>query len=214
MDVDSSRFDDGMGEESAIGDAVEGSAPVSFPDEELLLVDSDDRVVGYGSKERLHAGNGLLHRAFSVFLFDDKRRLLVHRRSESKPLWPGFWTNSCCSHPRRGETLESAVYRRISEELGVDATVILATHRFEYHARYQSIGSEHELCHVFLARLPVGASPIVHPEEISEWCWLTTAEVDDRMATERKTLTPWFQQEWAALRGEQRPLLDAFLNGG
>ena len=191
MDVDSDRHSEEPGPQAAGAEALQDSAPVSFSNEQLLLVDSNDRVLGYGSKARLHAGEGLLHRAFSVFLFDQQRRLLVHRRSAAKPLWPGYWTNSCCSHPRRGEALETAVFRRIHEELGVEVTVIEASHRFEYRARYESVGSEHELCHVFLAQLPIGASPVVHPEEISDWCWLHTTEVDHWMVSYPEQLTPW-----------------------
>jgi len=184
---------------------------VSFPDEQLLLVDSEDRVLGYGSKQRLHAGNGLLHRAFSVFLFDEQQRVLVHRRSAAKPLWPGFWTNSCCSHPRRGEKLESAVARRVREELGVDARELESVYHFEYRAHYEEVGSEFELCHVFLARIPRGAVPGVHPEEIAEWCWLSPAEVDEWMRSSPDELTPWFRLEWAALRSAHSEQFDAYL---
>jgi len=187
---------------------------VSFPDEQLLLVDADDRLLGYGSKQRLHAGDGLLHRAFSVFLFDAQGRLLLHRRSDRKPLWPGFWTNSCCSHPRRNEQLGSAVSRRLREELGVQARNVEEIYRFEYRARYRDIGSEYELCHVFLARLVPGSEPRVHPEEISEYRWLSPAEVDEWMTTRSDELTPWFRMEWQTLRGERREALQRFVSTG
>jgi isopentenyl-diphosphate delta-isomerase len=184
---------------------------VSFPNEQLLLVNSDDRLLGYGSKQRLHAGDGLLHRAFSVFLFDEKQRLLLHRRSDSKPLWPGYWTNSCCSHPRRGEDLDNAVRRRLREELDVRPLDVECLYHFEYHARFGEVGSERELCHVFLASLAGEVAPNVHPGEISDWCWLTVEEVDARFARAPEELTPWFQLEWQALRGEYRAALEQFL---
>jgi isopentenyl-diphosphate delta-isomerase len=92
---------------------------VSFDDEDLILVDEAGTVTGYASKLSAHRGAGKLHLAFSIFLFDGPDWVLLQRRSERKPLWPGFWANSCCSHPRRGETCDSAVMRRLSEELGV-----------------------------------------------------------------------------------------------
>ena len=193
--------------------AQDGFDSVSFPEEQLLLVDEQDRVLGYGSKQRLHAGEGLLHRAFSVFLFDAQNRLLLHRRSDLKPLWPGFWTNSCCSHPRRGERLESAVTRRLREELGVAATALQEIYSFEYRARYADVGSEYEMCHVFLARLGGGEQPRVHPAEISSCCWLRPDEVDAWMTARRAELTPWFQLEWQALRAGHRAQLQGYLDG-
>ena len=94
---------------------------VSFDDEPLIVVDEDNNVLGYQPKADVHAGDGILHRAFSVFLFDDEGRVLIQKRAASKPLWPGFWANACCSHPRRGETEAEAAVRRITEELGIEA---------------------------------------------------------------------------------------------
>ncbi|MDP5055083.1 MAG: isopentenyl-diphosphate Delta-isomerase [Congregibacter sp.] len=185
-------------------------APVSFGNEELILVDGDDCVVGHSSKLDAHAGLGMLHRAFSVFLFDDQGRLLVHRRSEKKPLWPGFWTNSCCSHPRKGESLESAVKRRITEELGVVADPVYV-YKFEYHVAYEDRGSEHELCHVFLATIASTEQISAHADEVMEWRWLSTDEVDVWMMEKTASLTPWFRQEWQALRDQYRPRLETFI---
>ena len=205
-------------------------APVSFATEELLLVDSSDRVTGYASKLDAHTGAGHLHRAFSVFLFDPAGRVLVHQRSRQKPLWPGYWTNSCCSHPRRGESLDEAVSRRITEELGVQAQARKIYH-FEYHARFGAVGSEHELCHVFLARAPDPATVSVHAEEISAWDWMTAKEVDALVESDSSVLedaaagtvpetlpesatarpvTPWFVMEWRALRSNHAEELAHF----
>lgn len=206
-----SLMDDG-----ATGEGVELSsrehATVSFPSEELLLVDDRDRVQGFGSKAELHAGSGLLHRAFSVFLFDRSGRVLLHRRSEEKPLWPGYWTNSCCSHPRRGERLEFAVRRRLREELGVTTDRLQRVYSFEYRAVFGARGTEHELCHVFLAALGEDEQPTVHAGEIMEWGWYTPHEVDALMLEDRGSLTPWFCLEWEALRGAYGAVLDTFID--
>jgi len=188
-------------------------APVSFGSEELILVDSNDSVVGYRSKLDAHAGVGTSHRAFSAFLFDDLGRLLLHRRSLKKPLWPGFWTNSCCSHPRKGEAIEAAVKRRIAEELGViaDASYI---YKFEYQAHYNDVGSEHELCSVYLAKTSTPSAISAHMDEVMEWCWLELSEVDRWVAENTKELTPWFCQEWRTLRSVYRDDLEGFIGEG
>ena len=81
---------------------------VSFDNEPLMLVDSDDVVIGFEEKAAAHRGNGVLHRAFSIFLFNEQGEVLLQQRSALKPLWPEYWSNTCCSHPRRGESLTQA----------------------------------------------------------------------------------------------------------
>jgi isopentenyl-diphosphate delta-isomerase len=185
-------------------------APVSFASEELILVDSDDREIGHCSKLETHQGQGKLHRAFSAFLFDDRGRVLLHQRSGSKPLWPGYWTNSCCSHPRRGEALDAAVHRRLREELGVVAEA-LPVYKFEYHASFHDRGSEHELCHIYLARAQGSSAISAHEDEVQDWAWLEVSQVDSWVAERRDTLTPWFLMEWRELRETYRDTLDAFI---
>ena len=94
---------------------------VSFDSERLILVDSLDNEIGTMSKIDCHQGEGRLHRAFSVFLFNAKGELLIQQRSALKKLWPLFWSNSCCSHPREGENITEAVNRRLLDELGIEA---------------------------------------------------------------------------------------------
>jgi isopentenyl-diphosphate delta-isomerase len=190
-----------------------GAAPrVSFPSEELILVDGEDREVGYRRKLQAHQGDGLRHRAFSVFLFDDHDRLLVHRRSRHKPLWPDFWTNSCCSHPRRGEQLEDSVRRRLGEELSCTPAALQRICAFEYHARFGDVGSEHEYCHIFLARPECASSVVGHVLEIAEMAWIPVHDVDRMMRARRSDLTPWFREEWELLRGPHRRTFEAFLS--
>ena len=76
---------------------------VSNASEQLILVDDHDREIGYQGKADCHTGKGVLHRAFSIFVFNEGNELLLQQRSPSKMLWPGYWSNTCCSHPRRGE---------------------------------------------------------------------------------------------------------------
>ncbi len=108
---------------------------VSSESEDLILVDRDDREIGHLSKAQCHDGEGVLHRAFSLFLFSDRGELLLQQRSPHKRLWPGFWSNSCCSHPRRGETLELATARRLDDELNLGAE-LEHVYRFCYTAAF------------------------------------------------------------------------------
>ena len=97
-------------------DATAGDPAAADPDS-LILVDAADRAVGQLSKSRCHEGKGVLHRAFSLLIFNAAGDLLIQQRSPAKRLWPMYWSNSCCSHPRSGEDMESATRRRLREEL-------------------------------------------------------------------------------------------------
>ncbi len=174
---------------------------VSFDDEPLILVDSDDHVTGYQSKVQAHAGTGVLHRAFSIFLFNPQGQVLLQQRSSEKPLWPLYWSNSCCSHPRRGESYQEAIHRRLLEELSVD-TDLEFVYRFEYHAPYGDIGSERELCSVYLGSLNDTQSIDVNPGEVADCRWLGLAETDTLLTDEPDHVTPWFVMEWQRLRAE------------
>lgn len=170
---------------------------VSFDDEPLILVDENDNEIGYRSKGDCHQGHGTLHRAFSIFLFDHHGRVLLQQRAASKPLWPLYWSNSCCSHPRRGESMQQALHRRLYEELGLDAELEFV-YKFIYQADFGNAGAEHELCHVYIGALS-GGEVRVHPEEIAEWQWLPVAEVSRQLANHPALYTPWFKMEWQSL---------------
>ena len=176
----------------------------------LILVNSDDQITGFASKEEAHRGHGMTHRAFSIFLFDADDNLLLHERSQEKPLWPGFWTNSCCSHPRRGEDILSAAKRRLYEELGVGGS-LRYVYQFYYQAKYLDVGSENEKCSVFLARMTLGQHLDIDPAEISNIKWMPLAEIDRWVRRESDSFTPWFLLEWKALAGEYRDQITDFL---
>lgn len=174
---------------------------VSFADEPLILVDECDRAIGFASKQRCHEGEGMLHRAFSVFLLDPKGRVLLQQRAAGKLLWPGFWANSCCSHPRRGEAVIEAAHRRLDEELGVQVELEVLF-SFRYHARYLDAGSEHELCWVLRGLLdaPVRANPL----EVADWRWVTPDELDGELVVHPERCTPWLLLEWPRVRERLR----------
>lgn len=172
---------------------------VSFDDEPLILVDTDDRVLGHRSKAECHDGQGLLHRAFSVFLFDDSGRVLLQQRAATKRLWPGFWANSCCSHPRRGETMDNAAQRRTGEELAV-ATKLTYLFKFVYQVPYQDVGAEHELCSVYIGRMRGTARFNRH--EIAAVKRVDPAALDAELHDNPSAYTPWLHLEWPRLRRE------------
>lgn len=185
---------------------------VSFDSERLILVAADDRVTGHASKRTAHLGDGLLHRAFSIFLFSPAGKVLLHRRSDLKPLWPGYWTNSCCSHPREGESYQQATRRRIREELGLE-TPLRRLYRFQYQARYGDAGAEHELCTVYIGCIAESAAVSCNPLEIAAWGWFEMQEVDDLVAADSSVFTPWFLLEWARLRSDLAAAVAACCRG-
>lgn len=171
---------------------------VSSDREELILVDENDRELGTLSKGACHDGHGVLHRAFSVFLFDGSGRLLIQQRAAEKRLWPLFWANSCCSHPRAGEVMAEATVRRTREELGVAGTLEFV-YKFTYQANYGELGAEHELCWVYIGRTRADeVRP--NPSEIAGWRFLEPAQVDALVADEDADVAPWFRMEWRELR--------------
>ena len=109
------------------------------PESELLiLVDTYDQETGSLGKVECHDGDGILHRAFSVFLFNDRGELLLQQRSADKRLWPMYWTNTCCGHPRRGESMQVATERRLQQELNTASTLEFI-YKFEYQARFGNL---------------------------------------------------------------------------
>ena len=160
-----------------------------------------DRVIGNAPKKTVHLPGGQLHRAFSIFVYANQNLVLLHKRSPEKPLWPNYWTNSCCSHPRTGETYQEAVHRRLREELGIQ-TPLTRLYQFEYQAHFGSVGTEHELCAVYIGHLETPIEITPHPSEISQWGWFDLEEVDRWVAATPGEFTPWFLMEWRTLREE------------
>jgi len=158
--------------------------------EKLLLVDEKDKIIGYETKEKCHQGNGILHRAFSVYLFDKKGRLLIQQRSKFKKLWPLYWANSCCSHPRKDEDYEKAGERRLPEELGFSCSLKLVD-KFQYQARYKNIGSENELCAILIGKYN-GEKIKINRKEVSDWKWVKVEELENDFKKNPNKYAPWF----------------------
>jgi isopentenyl-diphosphate delta-isomerase len=172
---------------------------VSFDDELLVLVNKDDREIGFLDRASAHTGQGVLHRAFSLFVFNLQGELLLQQRAPGKRLWPGYWSNTCCSHPRRGETLDKAIHRRLGKELGMQCPLQFLF-KFEYQAQFDAEGAEHELCWVYVGRS--AALPTVNVNEISALRYVSPEALDTEMMARPETFTPWFKIEWERLRRE------------
>lgn len=172
---------------------------VSFDDEKLIVVDEDDNVLGFKTKTECHEGEGILHRAFSIFIFNDEDRLLIQKRSGSKQLWPFYWSNSCCSHPRKGETVEEASHRRLKEELGIE-TQLKFLFKFQYTAPYKDIGSENEMCSVLIGRSNNSIAP--NTNEIAELKFVEMEKLDNDMNEHSSSYTPWFKMEWERIKAD------------
>ena len=172
------------------------AATVSFDDERLMLVDSNDVIIGYETKLTAHLGAGQLHRAFSVFIFNEKGEVALQQRSRHKPLWPGYWANSCCSHPRAGEITINAAYRRVSEELGVHTT-LKYLYKFEYRSEYQNIGTEHEVCSVFVGHLCSRTQFNPNKTEVDDISWVAWSEIRHWIQDPNIPTTPWLELEWS-----------------
>lgn len=180
---------------------------VSSESEELILVDRDDREIGFISKADAHDGGGILHRAFSLFLFNEAGELLLQQRAPEKRLWGGYWSNSCCSHPRRGESLEVATSRRLQDELNFD-TALEHVYWFCYEARFREVGSENELCHVFLGHSSDKLRP--NESEIAAVRHVAPAALDAALESQPERFTPWFKQEWGELKSRYREQLGRY----
>jgi isopentenyl-diphosphate delta-isomerase len=174
----------------------------------LILVDPTDREVGHMSKTECHLGRGTLHRAFSLLIFNATGELLLQQRSASKRLWPLYWSNSCCSHPRRNESMEAATHRRLREELGLRCPLRFL-YKFEYQAQFDEAGAEHELCSVFVGRSTASVRP--DRSEIRAWRWIAPEALETELSggDVQAKFTPWFRLEWGRVWRDYRETLFA-----
>jgi isopentenyl-diphosphate delta-isomerase len=170
--------------------------------EEVILVDARDTPVGTAEKMHAHR-EGLLHRAFSVFVFSADGRMLLQRRAASKYHSGSLWTNSCCSHPRPGEALEDAAHRRLREEMGFDCPLRHAF-SFQYHAELDAGLREHELDHVFLGEWDGHPEP--DPGEVEAWRYVEMAELRRELRDHPSRFTVWFRIAMRRIASETFPV--------
>ena len=157
--------------------------------EKVILVDKNDNEVGTMEKQEAHV-KGLLHRAFSVFIFNDKNELLLQRRAVNKYHSGGLWTNTCCSHPRQNEKTKDAAKRRLLEEMGMRST-LKKQFDFIYKAKLDNNLYEHEFDHVFFGF--TNDLPIINPEEVEEYTYKTLEDIGNEMKAIPDKYTEWFK---------------------
>jgi len=178
---------------------------VSDPNEQLILVDSDDNEIGYSSKSECHKDLGLLHRAFSIFLFNSTGELLIQKRSIKKELWGQYWSNSCCSHPRKGEDLHEAAIRRVHQELSIECSLNFL-YKFQYQENYSDSGSEHELCSVFYGLYDGTIN--CNENEIEDWRMISSTQLNEEIGQSSILYTPWLKLEWAEITTKYKEVIE------
>jgi isopentenyl-diphosphate delta-isomerase len=157
--------------------------------DQVILVNEQDQPLGLMDKLEAHQ-KGILHRAFSVFLFDKKGRMLLQQRSAEKYHGALLWTNACCSHPHENENIEKAAVRRMQEELGVIAT-LKKIFCFTYHAAVENELIEHEYDHVFAGEYEGPIFP--NPQEVAAYKYREMDQIRSELQTSPQGFTSWFR---------------------
>lgn len=157
--------------------------------EEVILVDEHDNPLGLMEKMEAHE-KGLLHRAFSVFVINENNELLLQQRAFSKYHSGGLWTNTCCSHPRNGETSLEAANRRLQEEMGFQCPLTHLLH-FIYRAELDKGLTEHELDHVFVGTWR--GNPDINTQEVASYKWMEVELLEKDIAAQPELYTEWFK---------------------
>lgn len=158
-------------------------------EEQVILVNEKDEQIGLMPKMEAHE-KALLHRAFSVFVFNDKNQLMLQQRAADKYHSPLLWANTCCSHQRDGESNIEAGKRRLQEEMGFVCELEEKT-SFIYKAPFDNGLTEHELDHIMVGSY--SKDPIINREEVESFKWMTLEEVKDDIALNPEIYTAWFK---------------------
>lgn len=158
-------------------------------EEQVILVNEKDEPIGLMGKMEAHE-KGLLHRAFSVFVFNSKQEVLLQQRAVCKYHSPNLWTNTCCSHPRVGETNQQAGERRLQEEMGLQVP-LQEVFSFIYKAPFDNGLTEHEYDHVLIGYSD--AQPQINPEEVASWKWLSLEAIKEDILQAPERYTAWFK---------------------
>lgn len=157
--------------------------------EHVVLVDESDTPVGTMEKLEAHQ-KGLLHRAFSILLFNSQGQLLLQKRAKEKYHSGGLWTNTCCSHPLPNETMEQATKRKLWQEMGIETNLAFA-YKFIYKAALDKELTEHECDYVFTGQFD--GSPILNLQEAEDWKFMEMADIKADIRTNPDQYTAWFK---------------------
>lgn len=157
--------------------------------EQVILVDETDKAIGAMEKLEAHQ-KGVLHRAFSVFIFNSKGLMLLQRRALGKYHSAGLWTNTCCSHPRPGENTQDAAHRRLKEEMGLETKLNYKT-AFIYKAAFDNSLTEFEYDHVFIGE--TDKEPVINPAEVDSYAWMSLTDIREKISLQPEAFTVWFR---------------------
>ncbi|MGI8952834.1 MAG: isopentenyl-diphosphate Delta-isomerase [Chitinophagaceae bacterium] len=157
--------------------------------EQVILVNEKDEQLGVMEKMEAHK-KALLHRAFSVFILNEKGEMLLQQRALHKYHSGGLWTNACCSHPRPGEQIDKAAQRRLLEEMGIE-TLLHKVFNFTYKASFENGLTEHEFDHVFIGKYNGAIKPDVN--EIKDYCFKKIKDIQLSLQSHPHKYTHWFQ---------------------
>lgn len=158
-------------------------------EEQVILVDTNDQPIGLMPKLEAHQ-KAVLHRAFSVFILNEKNQVMLQQRAHHKYHSPLLWTNTCCSHQRAGETNLQAGKRRLQEEMGIE-TELKELFHFIYKAPFDNGLTEHELDHVMVGYYE--HTPQINPEEVESWKWMHIEEIRQDLQQNPDLYTVWFK---------------------
>jgi len=158
-------------------------------EEQVILVDQNDEPIGLMEKIEAHQ-KALLHRAFSVFILNDKNQIMLQQRAAGKYHSPLLWTNTCCSHQRNGETNIQAGKRRLHEEMGFTVE-LKELFSFIYKAPFDNGLTEHELDHVMVGYF--NSEPVINKEEVENWKWMGIEEINEDIQQHPEIYTEWFK---------------------
>lgn len=158
-------------------------------EEKVILVNEHDEQIGLMPKQEAHE-KGVLHRAFSIFIFNDNGDLMLQQRAMHKYHSPGLWTNTCCSHQREGESSLKAGFRRLDEEMGFTTNLKEKT-SFIYKAPFDNGLTEHEFDHILVGTF--NEDPTINPDEVAQWKWMPLKEVKEDILNNPEQYTAWFK---------------------
>ncbi len=158
--------------------------------EKIAIVTQNDEIIGYEPKLSVHK-NGLLHRAFSILIFNDKGEMLIQKRAQSKYHSGGLWTNACCSHLIENCTMDEYIHNRLKHEMGFDCPLEYLS-KFQYVAKFENGLTENEIDHIYIGKW--NGNPELNLEEAEDFCWKSLDEIKQDIENQPEKFTYWFKE--------------------
>ena len=156
----------------------------------IILINENDQEVGTGEKLMVHQ-MGLLHRAFSILIFNSNNELLIHQRTSHKYHSGSLWTNTCCGHPNANEEISAAAHRRLGEEMGFDCPFDFL-YKFQYRAEFENNLIENEIDHIFIGNYDCDFE--VNPDEVADYQWVMVDNLLEEVSENPQKYTFWFKE--------------------